>query len=196
MQEVINFIVELVWQFGYMGIYIMMLLESSFFPFPSEVAMIPAGYLASKGEMNIYIAVFAGIFGSLSGALINYFLAIKYGRIFLLRYGKFVFFTEEKLQKVENYFVEHGAISTFIGRLIPVLRQYISFPAGLSKMDLKIFTIFTVLGAGIWVIILSYIGYTVGQNEAMVKEMIHSSLFYILGGLIVLSIFYYQFKKN
>ena len=104
--ELISWIVQTVSDLGYIGIFVMMLLESSFFPFPSEVAMIPAGYLASKGEMNIYLVVMAGILGSLAGAVFNYWLALKFGRVFVLKFGKYFFFKEETLIKMETYLIE------------------------------------------------------------------------------------------
>ncbi len=168
--DIVDFIVQTVASWGYIGIFVMMFLESSFFPFPSEVAMIPAGYLAYQGEMNLYLAIGVGIAGSLSGALFNYFLAIKYGRGFLLKYGKYFFISPQTISKVENFFKDHGHISTFSGRLIPAVRQYISFPAGLAKMDLKEFSFYTTLGAGIWVTILALIGYFVGQNETLIHQ--------------------------
>ncbi|MDX9744875.1 MAG: DedA family protein [Arcobacteraceae bacterium] len=183
LNEIISWIVQTVSDLGYIGIFVMMLLESSFFPFPSEVAMIPAGYLASKGEMNIYLVVIAGILGSLAGAVFNYWLALRFGRVFVLKFGKFFFFKEETLVKMEDYFSKHGEISTFVGRLVPVVRQYISLPAGLSKMDLAKFSFYTSLGAGIWVIILALLGYFIGDNELLVKEYLHSI---IIGVLVVL----------
>ncbi|CUU40131.1 MULTISPECIES: DedA family protein [Helicobacter] len=162
LSSMINWIVELVGTLGYAGIFIMMFLESSFFPFPSEVVMIPAGYLVYTGEMNAFIAVICGVGGSLAGALFNYYLALKLGREFLIRYGKYVFFTEETMQKVEIFFKKHGHISTFVGRLITIVRQYISLPAGLARMNLAKFCLYTSLGAGIWVIILTIIGYYAG----------------------------------
>lgn len=162
MASIINFIVETIGQLGYIGIFFMMFLESSFFPFPSEVVMIPAGYLAYKGEMNIYIAIIMGILGSLGGALFNYFLAVKFGRSFILRFGKYFFFSEKSMQAMESFFEKHGEISTFVGRLITVVRQYISLPAGLARMNLAKFAFYTSLGAGIWVVILTILGYYVG----------------------------------
>ncbi|TLD80500.1 DedA family protein [Helicobacter sp. MIT 05-5293] len=159
---IINFIVESVGNLGYIGIFIMMFLESSFFPFPSEVVMIPAGYLVYNGEMNAILAVLCGIGGSLVGALFNYYLALKFGREFLIAYGKYFFFTEKTMQKMEDFFAKYGHISTFIGRLITVVRQYISLPAGLARMNLAKFCFYTSLGAGIWVIILTFIGYYIG----------------------------------
>ncbi|MEK7843517.1 MAG: DedA family protein, partial [Pseudomonadota bacterium] len=155
MYEIIDWIVRTVGGLGYPGIFIMMFLESSFVPFPSEVVMIPAGYLAYKGEMNLVLAILAGTLGSLTGALFNYYLAVKLGRPFLLHYGKYVMFSEASLRKMEDFFARHGHISTFTGRLIPVVRQYISLPAGLARMNLAVFSFYTSLGAGIWVTILA-----------------------------------------
>jgi len=186
LRSIIDFIVEGVSSLGYVGIFIMMLLESSFFPFPSEVVMIPAGYLAHQGEMNIVLAILWGIAGSLAGALLNYYLALTLGRKTLLKYGRYVMFDEVKMRKMEEFFHKHGHISTFSGRLIPVVRQYISLPAGLARMNLPIFLFFTGLGAGIWVIILTLLGYFIGQNEALIQESLHlimAALLVMLGGI-------------
>ena len=196
LHEIVDFIVSTVSDLGYIGIFIMMFLESSFFPFPSEVVMVPAGYLASKGEMNIYMAIGAGIVGSLAGAVFNYVLAVKYGRAFLSKYGKYVLVKEETLQKMEDFFAKHGHISTFSGRLIPAVRQYISLPAGLARMNLWKFSLYTSLGAGIWVLILTLLGYFIGQNEAMVKEYLQMIIVSILVLLGVLIFFYIRVKMK
>lgn len=192
LENIINFIVETVGSLGYAGIFIMMFLESSFFPFPSEVVMIPAGYLVFKGEMNIYLVILFGILGSLFGALFNYYLSIKFGRKVLIKYGKYFFIKEETVVKMEEFFKSHGHISTFSGRLIPGVRQYISFPAGLAKMNLLIFCIYTSLGAGIWVIILTLLGYFLGNNEVLIKEYLHTIIIVILILLAILGFFYYK----
>ena len=193
---IVNFIVETVGSLGYLGIFIMMFLESSFFPFPSEVVMIPAGYLAYKGEMNMFIAIAVGILGSLAGALFNYYLAVKFGRKFLIKYGKYFFIKEPTIVKMEEFFKSHGHISTFSGRLIPAVRQYISFPAGLARMNLFVFCIYTSLGAGIWVIILTLLGYFLGGNEALIKEYLHTIIIVILVLLAILGIWYYRKTKK
>jgi membrane protein DedA with SNARE-associated domain len=194
--SIVNFIVETVGSLGYIGIFIMMFLESSFFPFPSEVVMIPAGYLAYKGEMNIYIAIIVGILGSLTGALFNYYLAVKFGRKFLIKYGKYFFIKEPTIVKMEEFFKSHGHISTFSGRLIPAIRQYISFPAGLARMNLFVFCIYTSLGAGIWIIILTLLGYFLGDNQALIQEYLHSIIIGILIFLVVLALWYYKRIKK
>jgi len=194
--DIVNFIVETVSSLGYTGIFVMMFLESSFFPFPSEVVMVPAGYLAARGEMNIFFAIFAGIAGSLAGAVFNYFLAMRFGRAFLSKYGKYVLVKEETLQKMEDFFARHGHISTFSGRLIPAVRQYISLPAGLAKMDIWKFSLYTSLGAGIWVLILTLLGYFIGQNEALVKEYLQAIIISILVLLAILILFYIRIKMK
>lgn len=191
--EIINWTVTTIGSLGYSGIFLLMLIESSFIPFPSEVVMIPAGYLSSKGEMNIVLVVLCGLLGSLLGALVNYYLAIKLGRPLLLRYGKYVMFNEDSLQRMEDFFARHGHISTFTGRLIPMVRQYISIPAGLARMNLSIFCLYTSLGAGIWVIILTVLGYYIGENEVLIKEYLHQIIIaLVIICSIGISIYWYR----
>lgn len=196
MGAVIDWIVQTVGALGYFGIFVMMFLESSFFPFPSEVVMIPAGYLAFQGEMNLWISIIMGILGSIAGALFNYYLAIKLGRRLLLKYGHYVFFTQETLDKVESFFQKHGSFSTLSGRLIPVVRQYISLPAGLARMHLGLFCLYTGIGAGIWVSILALLGYYFGQNEALLKENLHTVTVVVLGCIVVSGIIYVWLHKR
>ncbi|HDJ28941.1 MAG TPA: DedA family protein [Proteobacteria bacterium] len=192
----ITIIVAVVGKLGYSGIIIMMFLESSFFPFPSEVVIPPAGYLSSIGKMNIYLVIATGILGSILGALFNYWLAVKFGRPAIIRFGKFFGMSESKFSRVEQLFCNHGKFSTFIGRLIPGIRQYISFPAGLARMPLSPFIIYTGLGAGIWIIILAIIGYLVGNNQELIKKYSHQSLYYLLPAIIFLSCIYVWYHKK
>ncbi|MGE4319093.1 MAG: DedA family protein [Deferribacterales bacterium] len=166
----VQFILHSVDGMGYAGIVILMALESSFVPFPSEVVVPPAGYLAAQGQMNIYLVVISGIAGSVIGALVNYALAVYMGRGLLLKYGRFFLLPPEKLDKMEKYFSVHGEITTFAGRLIPVVRQYISFPAGLAGMNMGKFVFYTSFGAGIWVVVLAVMGYVVGNNIELIKS--------------------------
>ena len=195
LHEIVDFVVKTVGDLGYIGIFVMMFLESTFFPFPSEVVMIPAGYLVYKGEMNMLIVLLCGIFGSLAGALFNYYLAIYVGRSILIKYGRYFFIKESTIIKAEKFFAKHGHISTFSGRLIPAVRQLISFPAGLARMNLLSFSIYTTLGATIWVVILALLGYYIGDNEALVKEYL-STIIYVLLGLITLGAFIYYKRIN
>ncbi|WP_151949740.1 DedA family protein [Aliarcobacter butzleri] len=196
LSNIINFIVETIGDLGYFGIFILMFLESTVFPIPSEVVMIPAGYLAHKGEMNIYIVIFLGILGSLGGALFNYYFALKFGRKFLMKYGKYFLVSHESIEKTEKFFKNHGHISTFSGRLIPGLRHYISLPAGLARMNLFVFCLYTTLGATIWVIILTLLGYYIGDNEELVKEYLRYLIVGLLLCLTLLGIWYYKKIKK
>ena len=149
---------------GYVGIFTMMFVESTFFPFPSEVAMVPAGYLAYHGRMDPYMAALMGLLGSLGGAYFNYYFARIAGLPFLERYGKYFFCPAAKLQKATAAFQRHGEVATFVCRMIPVVRQLISVPAGIARMGLARFGFYTGLGAGIWVVILTGFGWFVGST--------------------------------
>lgn len=194
--ELTHFILATVGEWGYTGIIIMMALESSFVPFPSEVVMIPAGYLVDKGEMNLWLVLFSGYAGSMIGAFTNYFLAISLGRTFLYKYGKYFFMKEKTLDKMEAFFQKHGAVSTFTGRLIPGIRQLISIPAGLSKMPLGVFSFYTFLGAAIWSTILVALGYFLGEEEALIKQYLHQLIFISLGLVVLIGGTYTYFYKK
>ncbi len=160
-----------------------MAVESSFFPFPSEVVVPPAAYLASQGKMNFWLVVFWGTMGSLLGAWFNYILGYKLGRPLLIKYGRFLMISERSLKRAEVFFEKYGGISTFICRLIPVVRQYISLPAGVAKMPAFPFTIYTCLGAGMWVYLLALVGYHVGNNIDLVRRYSEEvGIFALLGG--------------
>ena len=194
--EIATTIVSYIGDMGYWGIFLLMFLESTFFPFPSEIIMIPAGYLAFKGEMDLYIVIFMGIAGSVSGALFNYYLAMHFGRAFILRYGKYFFIKEETLDKLETFFTKHGELSTFNGRLIPGIRQLISLPAGLARMNLWKFSLYSALGAGIWVIVLVALGYLLGSNEALISEYLQTATLIALLSVVLITIFYIVRNKR
>ena len=188
--EIANTIVGYIGDMGYWGIFLLMFLESTFFPFPSEIIMIPSGYLAYKGEMNVYIVVLVGILGSVGGALFNYYLAMHFGRKFILKYGKYFFIKEETLDKLEAFFTKHGELSTFNGRLIPGIRQLISLPAGLARMNIARFSLYSALGAGIWVIVLVALGYLLGSNEELISEYLKTATVIALISVVFITIFY------
>jgi membrane protein DedA with SNARE-associated domain len=171
LETAIHWLTELILRLGYPGITLLMALESSFFPFPSEVVLPPAGYLAAQGRMNAWLALASGLSGSLIGALFNYYLAVRLGRPFLHRYHRFFLMRESSLNRAEDFFRRHGEISTFVGRLIPVIRQLISLPAGVARMRLDRFAIYTALGAGIWCAILTYVGWYVGAHSEVVTGL-------------------------
>ncbi len=199
--KIINFLLAVTAHLGYPGIIILMALESSFFPFPSEVVIPPAAYLASKGEFNIWWVIVSGVLGSLLGAWFNYFLALRLGRPMLarliIRYGKFFLLPPDTLAKVERFFERHGHISTFIGRLLPGIRQYISLPAGLGRMNFWLFTFYTALGAGIWVTVLAAAGYLIGANEALLKAWLRrGSVLLILFSVMVVTVYLYFYRRK
>lgn len=187
-EDVVKWLVDLVEHLGILGIFIMTFLESTFMPIPSEITMIPAGYLIQQGKMDLASVLIASILGTVGGAYFNYLLARHFGRGLFLRYGKYFFMTPEKLAKLEAFFERHGAISTFTGRLIPGVRHYISFPAGLAKMNTGIFLRYTALGGAIWMCVLIAIGYHVGENKELMMKympMIKVGIFLFVGLLAV-----------
>lgn len=196
MQEFISFVLDLAKDLGYVGIVLLMTVESCFIPFPSEVVMIPAGYLASKGEMNAFVAVFCGVLGSVLGALINYYICYFWGRSFVLKWGKFFGISEAKFIKFEAFFNRHGEFSTFTCRLLPGIRQYISMPAGLVRMNLFKFILFTALGSFIWVSILVALGYFVGENEELLRLYLQEIIIALVVFVFLLLLFYLKFKKK
>ena len=199
MTTFLNWLVEAIGTMGYSGILFLMFIESTFIPLPSELVIPPAGYLIYQKQMNWIGVIASGTAGSLLGALFNYGIAIYLGRPFILRYGKYFGVSENHFRKGEDFFLRHGNISTFIGRLILGVRHYISFPAGLCRMNLMKFCFYTAFGAGIWVCILAYIGYFVGDNKDRIMEMSRQWTLYIIIGcslLVALYIFWHRRKRK
>lgn len=170
LHELIDWILATVSGWGYTGIFILMALESTVLPVPSELVVIPAGYLAYQGKMSVTLIVLASTFGSLAGAFVNYLFALLVGRPFLERYGRWFFVRPELLHKADAFFARHGAVSTFTGRLIPGIRHLISLPAGLTRMSRLAFSLYTCLGAAIWSAVLVAMGYFIGGNEGLIQE--------------------------
>lgn len=167
---------------GFVLIFVFMTIESSFIPFPSEVVMIPAGFLAFRGALStgvpwldLVLSIVIGIAGSLAGAYVNYYLSLRLGRPFLHRYGKYFFLKEAALDRAEEIFREYGDLATFVCRMLPAIRQLISIPAGLSRMDFRRFSFFTGLGAGIWVTVLALLGWYFAHaaKDMSYLDMIH-----------------------
>ena len=196
---------------GLLFIFVFMAIESSFVPFPSEVVMIPAGFLAARGEMGIgslalavWAAIAAGVAGSLAGAFVNYYLALWVGKPFLEKYGKWFFLKPAALERACEVFNRYGAATTFVCRMVPAIRQLISIPAGIAKMPLGSFTLFTGLGAGVWTAILAFVGYGLGKSAGDItylelctkgKEMAASHLPLVIGGALVLVAAYLLVSK-
>ncbi|MBK1717106.1 DedA family protein [Thiocystis violacea] len=170
LHEFIDWILMTVNGWGYAGIFILMAMESTVLPVPSEVVLIPAGYLAYQGQMDLILLLLASTTGSLVGAFVNYGFALLVGRPFLERHGRYFFVRPPLLHKTDAFFAKHGAISTFTGRLIPGIRHLISLPAGLTRMNISAFAFYTSLGAGLWSAVLIALGYFIGGNEGVIEE--------------------------
>ncbi len=195
-----TWLTDTIFVLGYPGITILMAVESSAIPFPSEVVMPPAGYLVAKGRMSFPLVMLAGVSGSLIGALANYWVA-GWLEPWLRRYGKWLLVSPQALDKAEAFFRRHGEIGTFIGRLVPVVRQLISIPAGLARMRMDRFIAYTTLGAGIWCLILAYIGYVLGQHEETlrnedVQRYVGRVMVYLLPALAVLAVLYVVWNRR
>lgn len=154
---------------NYLFVFVFMVIESSFIPFPSEVVVPPAAYLAcTKGDMNVFVIVFFATLGAVVGALVNYYLAVWIGRPVVYkfansRWGRLCLIDQAKVEKAERFFYDHGAVSTFVGRLVPAVRQLVSIPAGLARMNVWVFILFTALGAMIWNVVLAFLGFWLGE---------------------------------
>ena len=196
---------------GFALIFAFMAVESSFIPFPSEIVMIPAGFLAARGELTLHapipdlaLACAVGLAGSLAGAYFNYYLSSKLGEPFLRKYGKWFFVKPAALDRACEVFNRYGGVTTFVCRLVPVIRQLISIPAGLARMPLATFTLFTGLGAGIWTVILAAVGYALGRSAGDItylelvhrgKALLDANLVWILLGAAVLAVAYVAVSK-
>ncbi|HEX2936748.1 MAG TPA: DedA family protein [Bacteroidales bacterium] len=188
---------------NYWTITIFMAVESSFIPFPSEIVIPPAAYKAANGELNMFLVLLCGSLGALIGALFNYFISFYLGRKLVYKFANthlahMLLIDQKGVEKSEAYFVKHGRSSTFIGRLVPGIRQLISIPAGLARMNLKDFVLFTVLGSTLWNIILAALGYFFyTQKEKL--ELYYKDLsigLLAVGVLFIAYLIYKGFKKN
>jgi len=200
LNSITSFFTTIFSQLNYFNITALMTIESSFIPFPSEVVIPPAAYLAQQGQLNIYLVILSGTLGSLLGALINYFLALTLGRAVIYKlantkFAKMLLINEHKIKKSEEYFLKYDKLATFIGRLVFEIRQLISVPAGLAKMNIWSFMLFTTLGSLLWNIILASLGYFFGANQEIFKTYYKE---FSIGSLIVfiLIIFFIVYKKK
>lgn len=190
LDRLVEFLLASLLDLGYPGIVVLMAMESSVLPVPSELVMPPAGYWVAKGEMNAAIVVVCGVVGSILGALANYAVAHWLGRPLVRRFGRYVLISERSMERTERFFARHGEFSTFTGRLLPVIRHLISIPAGLVRMPLPKFVTYTGLGALAWCSILTWIGYVLGKNEAVlrseeVQRYVHRALLILVPVLVV-----------
>ena len=206
--ESIPFIAWCLGHLNYWVITLLMAIESSFIPFPSEVVIPPAAYMAAAtGEMSLWLIILCATLGALIGATVNYVLALYLGRPIIYRFansklGHLCLIDEEKVKLAEHCFDEHGAIGTIVGRLVPAVRQLISIPAGLARMRFGRFLLYTAIGAGAWNCILGAIGYALASvvpyeqlDETVAEYSVYLKVLMLLVGLAAVYYLYRQYKK-
>jgi membrane protein DedA with SNARE-associated domain len=188
-----SLITQLISFMGYGGIFFLMLVESCGIPMPSEIIMPFAGYLVSNATLMFWPVVLMGTLGNLTGSLIAYWIGIKGGRPFIERYGKYVLISKHDLDLADRWYMKRGSATTFVGRLLPVVRTYISFSAGIARMDLRKFSLYTFLGALPWCILFTWLGVQMGANWGLVREKLHEFDLVIIA-LIILAVGYYVWR--
>jgi membrane protein DedA with SNARE-associated domain len=172
-EQFTHYLMELLGQLDYLPIFLLMAAESSILPVPSELVMIPAGYLVSVGKLDPWLVSLCASLGSILGSLASYALALRLGRPFLLRFGKYLLIDERHLDKTEHFFSRHGEISIFSGRFVPGIRHLISMPAGLGRMGLIRFSGYTLFGATLWNTVLLGLGWAIGENQEWFRANLH-----------------------
>jgi len=185
LNNLIDFIISTISGSGYVGIFLLMIAESALIPIPSEVIMPFSGYLVSAGKFNAAYVIIAGSIGNLIGSLVAYYVGFRLGREFVLRYGKYVLLRKSHLEITESYFKKYGDRSTFISRMLPAIRTYISLPAGVAKMNIKKFVIYTLIGSIIWNSALTYVGMQLGLEW---KNILHYSNYFDVAVILVVII--------
>jgi membrane protein DedA with SNARE-associated domain len=181
---------------GYLGLFGAMFIEGIITPIPSELIVPFAGHLASIGEMNIVLVVLAATFGSTAGSTVSYFIAQKLGRPFFKRYGKYIAVDDEVLEKADHFFASRGRISVLLGQIVPGIRSIISYPAGIAKMDIKLFILLTFMGGLIWNTILATVGYQLGDQWMTFWNSLEGWDLVILVGLAIAVVSYLIWSRK
>lgn len=179
-----NFVVGTIDKIGYSGVFFLMLIESCGIPMPSEVIMPFSGFLVADGRMNFWAVAVIGAFGNLVGSLLAYWIGYRGGRPLVEKYGKYILISKHDLNLADKWFNNYGNATVFFGRLLPIVRTYISFPAGIAKMDLKKFSIYTFLGALPWCVALTYAGVKMGNSWDLIRAKMHQ--FDLLIGILII----------
>ncbi|MGV8144151.1 MAG: DedA family protein [Methanothermobacter sp.] len=198
-ETVTNFAIYLIENLGYWGVFMGMTLESACIPIPSEIIMTLAGFVVYEGEMSLLGITVVGVAGNLLGSWIAYFVGLKGGRPFLEKYGKYVLISHNRLEMAHAWFNRYGEKAVFISRFLPLIRTFISLPAGIAEMDLKKFTIYTILGSVPWCFALGYIGTLLGPNWNIIERYFHYLDIIMVVGVIVFIIYLiykYKYKTN
>ena len=169
-----NFVIQTIDLLGYPGVFFLMLIESAGIPMPSEIIMPFSGFLVAEGKMNFWAVSFIGALANLAGSLIAYWIGLKGGRALIEKYGKYVLISKHDLDLADRWFVKFGSATAFFGRLLPIVRTYISFPAGIAKMDIKRFSLYTFAGALPWSMLFTWLGVKMGGNWEQIREKLHN----------------------
>ena len=178
---------------GYMGIFTLMFLESCGVPIPSEIIMPFSGFLVASGKLSFWLIVIAGTLGNLVGSLLAYWIGIRGGRPLIEKYGKYILISKHDLNLADKWFKKYGELTVFFGRFLPIIRTYISFPAGISKMNIKKFSIYTALGAFPWCVLFAWLGVKMGNNWELIREKLHK-FDLLIGTIIILAIILYIWR--
>ena len=188
-----QFVINTIDLIGYGGVFVLMLVESCGIPMPSEVIMPFAGFLVAEGKMNFWVLIFVGAFGNLVGSWLAYWIGWKGGRPLIEKYGKYILISRHDLDVADSWFKKYGDWTVFFGRLLPIVRTYISFPAGISKMNFKRFSIYTFLGALPWTALFAWLGVKMGANWEMIRERLHN-FDLAIGILIIMFVVWYVWR--
>lgn len=192
--EILSWMANIITSFiswgGNTSVFLLMTLESCGIPIPSEVTMPFAGFLASQGTLNLWTVAIVGALANLAGSLLAYWIGWKGGRPLVEKYGKYILLSHHDLEKSDRFFQKYGKATVFFTRLLPIIRTYISFPAGIAKMNLTEFSIYTLLGSFPWSLGLAYLGFRLGENWEELRGFFHKFDYLILG-LIILGIIYF-----
>src|SRR5256884_5624048 len=196
LRPIVEVITSIITTMSYPGIFFLMILESALIPIPSEIIMPFSGFLVSAGKLDVVYVVLAGSFGNLVGSMIAYFVGVRLGRAFVLKYGKYVLLKKSHLELTESYFQKYGDRSTFVSRLLPAVRTYISLPAGVAKMNLKKFASYTLVGSIIWNFALTYLGIKLGEQWTNIRH--YSSYFdaMVIAGVIIVIVVFIKRKSR
>ena len=191
-------VIYLITAFGYLGIFLTMAMESAALPIPSEIVMPFAGYVASQGNLDFWAIVIAGTLGNLVGSLLLYYVGLKGGRPVLMKYGKYILISEREIRIAEEWFRKFGSKVIFFSRMLPVVRTFVSLPAGAAKMDIKKFSFYTLVGSVPWNIALTYVGFVLGENWQQIEGVFRAFDLAIVGiaAVVIAYIAYSLFKKK
>ena len=193
LRPIVEVITSIITTMSYPGIFFLMILESALIPIPSEIIMPFSGFLALTGKLNYIGVVLAGSFGNLVGSVLTYYLGINVGRKVILKYGKYIFFKKKHLELTENLFHKYGDRVSFVGRLLPGIRTYVSLPAGIGKTKFTKFVIYTLAGSLIWNSMLTYVGMKLGSNW---KNIDKYSIYLDIAAVLAIAVFLIWFIYN